>query len=129
MLVTILTSVASGLIGALLSTYIYIRREKRKFKMDTLKKFASNRFDLKSEEFSRALNEIYVVFNDNERVIKALQDLHGAIVGKQGNEIATSHFVKLYKEMCKDLSVDYSNLNDSFFLTPFNTKASSLGQG
>ena len=66
--ITIIAAMISGLVGALLSTFVYLKRENRKFKVDTLKRFAANRFDLKGDEFSRALNEIYIVFNDSAKV-------------------------------------------------------------
>lgn len=120
--ITIIASLLSGLAGALLSTIVYIRRESRKFKIDTLKRFAANRFDFKGDEFSRALNEIFVVYNDSSEVMKALAEFHKAITSKQKNDVCEDALVKLYKSMCDNTSINLKGFNDSFFLTPFNTK-------
>lgn len=120
--VVIAASLLSGVLGALLSIIVYGRREKRRFKVDTLKRFAANRYDLKGDEFSRALNEIYVVFNQNRDVMNALQELHERTTAKRPSEDA---LVRLYKAMCTDVGVAFGDFNDSFFLTPFNTKATS----
>lgn len=119
---TIVASLTSGLLGALLSIVVYSRRERRRVKVDTLKRFAANRYDLKGDEFSRALNEIFVVFNENTRVMKELQAFHERVSAKQPAE---DPLVQLYKAMCDDVGINYGGFNDSFFLTPFNTKASS----
>lgn len=119
---TIAASLTSGLLGALLSIIVYSRRERRRFKVDTLKRFAANRYDLKGDEFSRALNEVFVVFNENAHVMKELQAFHERVSAKEPAEDA---LVRLYKAMCDDVGINYDGFNDSFFLTPFNTKASS----
>lgn len=122
--VTILGSLLSGLLGALLTTVIYVRREDRKFKVDTLKRFASNRFDVQSDEFSRSLNEILVVFNDSKTVMRTLQDFHDVITsGKAG--LSNDRLVRLFKAMCDDAGIDYKGMNDSFFLQPFNVREGS----
>lgn len=116
---------ASGLLGALISIIVYGKREKRHFKMDTLKRFAANRYDLRGEEFSRALNEIFVVFNENTQVMRALSAFHERIMARQLGGGTDDLLISLYKAMCKDVGVDYEHFNDSFFMTPFNTKQSS----
>ncbi len=123
----VLLALVSGLGGAIFSTIIYIRREKRKFKIDTLKKFAANRFDIKGDEFTRALNEIFIVFNDSRNVMSALSDFHQNIVSKKPNQLCEDALVKLFKELCKDVKIRKNSFNDSFFLIPFNTKLSSMG--
>ena len=118
-----LTMLASGLFGVLISTWIYARRENHRFRVDTLKRFAANRYDHKGDEFSRALNEIFVVFNTYPKVMEALRRFHGAVTSGGGD--SEDRLVELYKTMCDACRIDYKQFNDSFFLRPFNTRPGS----
>ena len=119
----IMTSLLSGIIGVVISTIYYRRHEARKIKLDTLTRVIANRYDLKGDEFSRALNEIFVIFQKSKPVMKALSYFHEKTT-TQGvsNEDA---LLRLIKAMCDDVSVSYDGVNDSFFLKPFNTRSSS----
>lgn len=119
---TIAASLISGLLGALLSITVLGRRETKRFKVDTLKRFAANRYDLKGDEFTRALNEILVVFNKNAKVMRDLQTFHDGATAGQARDDA---LIRLYKSMCDDVGIRYETFNDSFFFKPFNTRASS----
>ncbi|MEM1096014.1 MAG: hypothetical protein AAGJ10_15555 [Bacteroidota bacterium] len=84
--ILILASLLSGLVGALASIYVYGKREKRQFKLFTLKDFAANRFDITGIDFSKVLNEIVVVFNDSPAVLRALNQFHEAITQNLGTQ-------------------------------------------
>ena len=102
-----------------LSTWQMRRFEARKVKYDTLKGFVANRYDLRGDTFTRAMNEIFVVFNKSPKVMAALSAFHRtAIAGDAKND----ELVGLFKAMCADLDVSHSQFNDSFFLQPFNPK-------
>ena len=120
--VTIISSLISGVVGVAISIFYYRRYENRKFKMDTFKKFFGNRYDLKGDPFSRSLNEIFVVFKNSKVVMNALSEHHKAVASRKNSE---DELVKLFKAMCKDLGLDVSGFNDSFFLTPYNTRPNS----
>ena len=119
---TVLLALTSGLVGALISSIIYVRREKRMFKVATLKKFAAHRYHITGDGFSQALNEIFVVFNDSKEVMSALEEFHKVVTGRQGTAASNDGLVKLYKAMCKDAKIKFEHFNDSFFLSPFNIK-------
>jgi hypothetical protein len=124
----VLCSLVSGLVGALITMWMVSRREQRRFKTDTLKRFVANRNDLQGDEFSRALNEIFIVFNDVPEVMKHLGDFHAEIVSgkaRQNSAVANDYLVKLFKAMCDHTKIKIDHFNDSYFLTPFNTKLSS----
>ncbi len=89
-------------------------------KLDTLKRIVANRYDLKGDEFSRALNEVFVVFQDSSSVMQALSNYHDAI----GTANSLDQLLKLFKTMCRDVKVNVE-FNDSFFLKPFNTRLDS----
>ncbi len=119
---TVVSSLFSGIIGVLVSIYYYRRYENRKTKFETFKRFMSNRYDLKGDAFSQALNEIFVVFKDSKTVMKALSEHHKVVTARKPSE---DELVKLFKAMCNDLGLNITDFNDSFFLMPYNTRPSS----
>ena len=117
------SSLLSGIIGVVISTIYYRRHEAKKIKLETLTKVIANRYDLKGDEFSRALNEIFVIFQKSKPVMKVLSEFHEKTTTPSvSNEDA---LLRLIKAMCDDVSVSYDDVNDSFFLRPFNTRSSS----
>lgn len=125
-LVTIVASLLSGLLAVAVSTWHYRRHERRQAKVDTLTRLMGFRFDLRGREFSRALNEIFVVFHDSPEVLRALQEFHEVIVASQG-KLANDKLVALLKAMCRGAGIDPASVNDSFYLQPFNIDPSSSG--
>jgi hypothetical protein len=120
--VTIIASSISGIVGVIISTFFYIRHERRKDKIETLKRFMGNRYDLVGDEFSRAINEVFVVFKGSPKVMKALSAYHEKVTANNGSE---DELIKLFKAMCNDVGLSYIEFNDSFFLRPFNTRPTS----
>jgi Mg2+/citrate symporter len=127
--ITLVTSLVSGLVSALFTTWIFARRENRRFRVDTLKRFAANRYHVTGDEFTRALNETFVAFNDSRPVMAALEAFHHAVTGAVGEGVVQDRLVALYKAMCTASKINLHNFNDSFFLTPFNTRATSIPSG
>ena len=74
-LVTIVASLLSGLLGVFASAWFFARFEKRKLKMDTARRLLGHRFDITGEQFSAAMNEVFIVFADSPKVINAMQAL------------------------------------------------------
>lgn len=92
-------------------------------KLKTLKDFAGYRYDLRGENFTRALNEIFIVFSDSTKVKEALKKFHEKIVSPMRSDIlGNQYFVELFKSMCEDLNIKTSDFTDTFLLTPFNVK-------
>lgn len=120
--IMIISSLLSGIVGVVISAFYYRRYENRKTKMDTFKKFFANRYDLKGDAFSQALNELFVVFKNSKQVMAALSHHHKAVINGKNSE---DELVKLFKAMCRDLKLDATDFNDSFFLTPYNTRQNS----
>ncbi|MCH7973928.1 MAG: hypothetical protein IH949_08590 [Bacteroidetes bacterium] len=122
-IIVIVASLLSGIIGIIISNIYHARFEERKIKIDTFKRVFSNRYDLQGDEFSKALNEIFVIYNNSENVISALRSFHQKVVNKQNSE---DELLKLLKTMCKEVDINFDDFNDSFFLKPFNTRQSSM---
>jgi hypothetical protein len=120
-LITIISSLISGIIGVLISIIYHKRAEKRQLKINTLKEFAGYRYDIKGEHFTKTLNEIFIVFQDSRQVLEKLSDFHEIIVLDQ-KMLANDKLSALFKEMCRNVDINPSKYSESFFLKPFNVK-------
>ena len=118
-LITIFSSLLSGIVAVIISKIYYRNYEKHKIKVDTLTRFVGNRYDLKGDKFSGALNEIFVVFQSSSDVMSTLSKYHEKVVARQNSE---DNLIRLFKAMCDDVGVKYDQFNDSFFTRPFNTR-------
>ncbi len=116
---TLISSLVSGLIAVIVSILYYRRYEKRQTKLATLRQFAASRYDLKGDEFSKAINEVFIVFNDSVKVRQALKRFHEDRVSRS-QAVTDQLMIELFKAMCDDVGVQYTEFTDSFFLTPFN---------
>lgn len=115
--VVIASSLISGIIGVLVTIVYSHFYEKRRMKLDVLRRFAANRFDVRGIEWTRAANEIFIVFQDSQEVMQLLTDRQRFADPDSWQD----HMLKLFKAMCKDAGVKV-DFNDSFFLKPFTIK-------
>jgi hypothetical protein len=121
-LITIISSLISGISGVVISIVYHQKAEKRQQKFNTLKDFVGYRYDLKCESFTKALNEIFLVFQDSKKVIEKFNELHEIVVSKQ-TALIDDKLIALFKEMCKNLNIDPNKYSESSFLKAFNVKA------
>jgi hypothetical protein len=128
-MITVLASLLSGVVGAFASTWYHISYERTRLKKETLRRFAANRHALLSgspksneEEFSQALNEIIVVFNNDPNVMSELLELHDAVYNGGSSNRIEDKIVSLFREMCAASSVVHGDFDDQHILTPFGTK-------
>lgn len=110
----------SGLIGVIVTLITQYVRQTRRDKYELLISFVENRFNVKSAEFTRALNKIYIIFGKNKEVITALTRFHDGITYENpGNDEINRRLLALYKAMCRELKID--PMDDTLFQVPFNT--------
>lgn len=122
-LITIITSLSSGIIGVVISIVYHKKAEKQRSKNETLKNLVGYRFHIQGEKFSKTLNEIFIVFQDSKIVIEKLNKLHAVINIKSDNkDLVNEALLNLFKAMCEDIDIDFSKNNDSLFLKAFNIK-------
>jgi hypothetical protein len=130
---TFVAAVVSGLFSGLLGVWCTLRwqhkAEVRRQKIETIREIAGYRFvlirDLNANpsdksRFSAALNQAFVIFADDANAMASLHEFHQTIVGKLGPTIANDKLVSLFKALAKSANISFSQLNDGFFLTPFN---------
>ena len=118
-LITIISSLISGLIGIFVSSWFYSKMEKRKLKLDTVRRLLGYRYHIKSEGFSTALNEAVFIFADNQEVAKAIEELHTCAI-TPGQPDIDNKLLSLFKAVCKDTKCLPKNMNDTYLLQAFN---------
>ncbi len=118
--IIILASLLSGLVTFFISTYFYIRHERRKEKLFVLKEIMGNRHGLTLDgnadakaRFFQALNASFAVFHDSKQVVEALQNF------KRHKNRAPANVTQLIRRMSENLKIDTSYLEDNFFEEPF----------
>ena len=100
--ITVLASLLSGVIGVLISSIYYRRVEQRKIKLDTARRLFGNRRNMRGAEFTAAMNEIPIVFADSEDVIRATKKFYEAVdagLFNERQELYYSLLAEIMKEM------------------------------
>ncbi len=124
-LITIISSLLSGLLGIFISSQFYLNLEKRKLKTDTVRRLLGYRYHLTGEGFTRALNEAFIIFADNKKVVKAIEELHVTAI-TPGKPDIDNKLISLFKAVCKDVKCLPRNINDTYFLKVFNVFKTDL---
>ena len=122
-IIVIIASIISGFLGVAISILYYRKHEKYLMKLKTLKDFAGYRYDIKGEDFTRSLNEIFIAFSDSQKVTQALKKFHeNTMQPIRSSDLDNQYLTELFKNMCDDINIRTSDFTDTFFLTPFNVK-------
>ena len=119
--VTFISSLISGILGAALSTWYFYKLERHKLKLDLARRILGNRFSISGDAFSCAMNEVLAVFADSDPVLQRMGELWGALQahGKPNAEVALIDFLK---EVCKASGLTQKTLNDAYLLKTFNAR-------
>lgn len=121
-LVTVISSLLSGLIGVAVSFWFYSRLEKRKMKMETARKMFGSRHEIGSQEFLGSLNEIMIIFSDSQEVIEAVENFL-AVAGTpqvaRATGAANEALIKLMKAVCQNIGIK-QKLPDAYYLKYFS---------
>ena len=120
-LITVLSSLASGIVGVVVSMWYFYKLERHKLKLDLARRLLGNRFSIIGDEFSRAMNEVIGVFADSPDVLAKLGRMYEAIQvpGKPNAEAALIDFLK---SVCKASGLTQAVLNDAYLLKTFNAR-------
>lgn len=119
---SIIAVLVSPLVAVLVSIWIEKYNQKRKDKMELFKILMTQRGIVESYEWVNALNSIYVVFSDEEKVLSALDEFLATTNVRKPEDIDVASFenkkVKLLEEMSKSLG--YSrNINWEQIKAPY----------
>ena len=121
LLIAFLT-LSSGFLGALITAYFQRRRYTKGIKVDTLRRLAAYRYHLANRTVSAtgepfvALNEIFVVYSDETKVLKELKTFHDRLSTSPG--AMTDDLLRLVKAMAKATKTELG-VADNFITDPF----------
>lgn len=121
-ILTIMSSLFSGLIGVLVSYYFFSRLETRKMKVETARKMFGSKHAIGGKDFQEAVNEVMIVFSDSQIVIDAMENLWKVVETPQHARAAKAPdeaMISLMKAMCRDIGIKYKKLPDSYYLKFF----------
>lgn len=110
------SSLLSGLIGVVVSACFFARLERRKLKVDTARRLLGSRFNIEGTEFQQAMNEVLVVFSDEKRVTKAMDEFWNAVEKERGpdrGEKTNAGLLKVLKAVCSSVGLHPKNLSDA----------------
>lgn len=122
-LVTVISSLLSGMIGVVISFVFYAKLEKRKLKLETAKKLFGSRHDISGNTFKDALNEVMIVFSDSQNVIDKIEAFFNIVttpIQSRAQGASDEALIKLMKAICDDLKIKYKSLPESYFLKFFS---------
>ena len=120
-IVTLISSLISGLVGVGVATWYFYKLERHKLKLDLARRLLGNRYSIKGDAFSCAMNEVIAVFADSKDVLNNMSRLYEALQaqGKPNAEVALIDFLK---SVCKASRLTQATLNDAYLLKIFNAR-------
>jgi hypothetical protein len=117
----LVSALLSGLLGVLISNWYHNRNEIKRAKLKVLQQLLGNRYNVKREGFTEAINQVFVVFYDSREVLTALKAFHeDSLSTNRTQDVSNQKLLDLFKAMCKHLHIETEPLTDNFFLQPFN---------
>jgi hypothetical protein len=119
--ITVFSSIVSGIAGVFVTTWYFYKLERHKQKLDLARRLFGNRFSVKGDDFSRAMNEVIAVFSDSSEVLSRLRSLYEALEA-QGKPNAETALIDFLKAVCRSSGLTQVTLNDAFLLKAFNAR-------
>lgn len=127
--ILILTSLASGLIGAVLTFVVQILSKKKETKVEMFSILMSHRYQIYDQENVDVLNRIDIIFYRHKNVIDAFKNFLDATnkkpFDKSVEEEITDKYLKLLEEMAKSLhlkKISWDKIKQFYFPTGLSTK-------
>lgn len=137
-LVELTKILGSGILATIITLVVTecLRRKhaKYEYKMVVFRDVIAYRTDITggtcaTGKFMQAINQVFIAYNDCPKVISAFEEFRKATIYKVNpaieNEKVISALVVLFKEMAKELKIDYSFSNDDLFTKPLIIGAQS----
>ena len=120
-LVTIVASLISGLVGVGVSFWLFYKLERHKLKLDFARRLLGHRFSISGDSFSCAMNEVIAVFADSPDVLQRMERLYEALQAA-GKPNANDALIDFLKSVCKSSGLSQATLNDAYLLKTFNAR-------
>jgi hypothetical protein len=119
--VTVISSLISGIVGVVVSTWYFYRLERHKQKLDLARRLLGNRFSISGDAFSCAMNEVIAVFADAPDVLHKMSRLF-EVLQVPGKANADTALIDFLKSICKASGLSQVALNDAYLLKTFNAR-------
>lgn len=120
-LIALVSSLLSGLIGVAVSSWFFYRLERHKLKLDLARRLLGHRYSITGDHFSAAMNEVFVVFADSKDVLQKMERLYETLQ-TPGKPNADGVFTDFLKAVCKNAGLSQATLNDQYFIKTFNAR-------
>ena len=127
LLVAVLT-LSSGLLGALITAWFQRRWHNRIVKVDTLRRLVAYRYHIADQTVSAsgepfvALNEVFVVYSDDPKVLEELEKFHDRIYSNP--ETLADDLLRLIRVMAKSTKTKLG-VADNLVKVPFVPKSAT----
>ena len=125
-IISLIGAVMSGVLATIITLYINHKNEIMREKKAVVAEIFGYRFLLNrqggAEKFYASLNRVPIVFNDEEEVLQAYEELHANSLIRDWNERGkkmNDSLVTLLKALCKATGIKCDNWNDSKVLNVF----------
>lgn len=127
-IISLIGAVISGVLATIITLYINHKNEIMREKKNVVAEIFGYRFLLNrqggAEKFYAVLNRVPIVFNDDDDVIRAYEELHSNSLINDLNERSkkmNDSLVSLLKALCKATGIKCDNWNDSKVLSVFGS--------
>lgn len=120
-IVTLIASLLSGLIGVGVSAWFFYKIERHKLKLDLARRLLGNRYSITGDNFSCAMNEVIAVFADSQNVLQQMEKLYEALQ-TPGKPNADGALIDFLKAVCTSSGLTQATLNDGYFIKTFNAR-------
>lgn len=121
MIITLIASFSSGLLGVGVSVWFFYKLERRKLKFDLTRRLLGHRFSISSDSFSCAMNEVIAVFADSPDVLQKMERLYQALE-VSGKPHAEGALIDFLKAVCRASGLSQVTLNDGYLIKTFNAR-------
>lgn len=120
-LITLVFSLLSGLVGIVVSSRFFYRLERHKLKLDLARRLLGHRYSIMGDHFSAAMNEVFVVFADSKEVLQKMERLY-EVLQTPGKPNIDGVFTDFLKSVCKSAGLSQATLNDQYLIKTFNAR-------
>jgi len=119
LIVPILIRFVPMILATAIGLYVFKKQHLHKMRMDLFSDLMGNRHNLTGDAFTTALNRVFVVFDDDPAVIRAVREFTH-VAGKQS--ATNKDLINIFRPICRNLKIGEAVITDGDFETAFNAK-------
>lgn len=120
---SLISPLLSGIVSVGVSIFYFYKLERHKCKLDLARRLLGNRYNVRGDAFSCAMNEAIAVFADSEDVLLKMARLHETLtLQAKDKSDADSALIDFLNSVCKASGLSRVTLNDTYLLKVFNAR-------